>query len=272
MGTIVVHRQASAHGSLQAWSILFVLALGFAACSSTDSASDVISADALTSEATGSTVAAATSLAAYRERARSDDAQSMEEAFAHGEARAAVVMQIKPNQLRVGGAEFRVKRNPVGDGAFVYDPRTRFSGVERYLIWWVPHENAVYPLSSPSKMVTPTLNWPREDGIHPPAPPVVIDYVFRGKPISVPEQHVPAPATTDSYTVQEYRIYRALIDTPMSVSQDEALNRVAERYGITLNQAEAVIDKVQNALAANRWFGSPESEIQHASDWSDQEP
>lgn len=40
-------------------------------------------------------------------------------------------------------------------------PRTWFLGVERYVIWMVIGGN-VYPLNSPSKMVSPSLPWPRE--------------------------------------------------------------------------------------------------------------
>ena len=79
----------------------------------------------------------------------SDDAQTVEEEFFHAEARAFVIRHVEPNALRVGGLEFRVKRNPVGEGCFVYDPRTRFHGVERLLVWWVPTGGTAYALNSP---------------------------------------------------------------------------------------------------------------------------
>lgn len=66
-----------------------------------------------------------------------------------------------PNKLRVAGWEFRTKPNPKGAGVFVYDPRTRFHGVERYLIWLVVNDDA-YPLNGASKNLTPSLKWPRE--------------------------------------------------------------------------------------------------------------
>ena len=114
-----------------------------------------------------------------RQRARSDDAGSLEEVFFHAEARATVIRHVEPNSLRVGGAEFRVKRNPAGRGAFVYDPRTEFSGVTRNLVWWVPEENAAYPLNGPSKLVTPGLEFPARAGL-PDAPDTsdVVGYVF----------------------------------------------------------------------------------------------
>ncbi len=66
-----------------------------------------------------------------------------------------------PNKLRVSGREFRTKPNPKGAGIFVYDPRTRFNGVERYLIWLVVNDEA-YALNGASKKLTPSLKWPRE--------------------------------------------------------------------------------------------------------------
>ena len=76
-------------------------------------------------------------------------------------ARVTVIEAVERNKLGVGGREFLTKPNTQGDGIYVYDPRTRFHGVERYLIWVVIDEEA-YPLNSPSKMVTPGLKWPRE--------------------------------------------------------------------------------------------------------------
>ena len=144
-----------------------------------------------------------------RERANSDDAQTIEEAFFHANARALVILNIKPNKLRIGGDGLRVKRNPVGEGCFVYEPRIRFYGVDRKLVWWVPKDGKAYPLNGPSKMVTPDLKWPREEGIRAPVTFVVIDYVFDGKPMPAPS----APSSRSKlapYTVEEYRIYLAV--------------------------------------------------------------
>ena len=127
-----------------------------------------------------------TSLATYRERANSDDAQSIEESFFHANARALVISNIEPNKLGVGGQEFRVKRNPVGEGCFVYDPRTRFRGTLRTMVWWVPKEGVVYKLNGPSHMVTPSLKWPGEAGIDGPPTHEIVDYVFHDKPMSRP--------------------------------------------------------------------------------------
>ena len=72
----------------------------------------------------------APSLQEQRDRANSDDAESIDEVQFHAMARAAVILNVEPNKLGVGGQEFRVKRNPnAPGGAFVYDPRDRFQGV-----------------------------------------------------------------------------------------------------------------------------------------------
>ena len=96
----------------------------------------------------------APSIQEQRDRANSDDAESIDEVQFHAMARAAVILNVEPNNLGVGGREFRVKRNPTAPGgAFVYDPRDRFQGVERNLVWWVPSgdigELTAYPPSRP---------------------------------------------------------------------------------------------------------------------------
>ena len=216
---------------------------------------------------------AADELKKYRERASSDDAQTIDEAFFHADARVLIIMKIEPNKLRVGGGEFRVKRNPVGKGCFVYDPRTEFYGVKRNLVWWVPKDGKAYPLNSPSKMVTPSLKWPREEGVDAPSTSAVIDYVFEGKPMSA-SSPIPSPSTskTGSFTVKEYKIYRAVIDTPMTIPEAQALQNAAKRYGVTVAEAQKTTKKVQNILSSNKWFASPEAEIRHASDWNGEKP
>lgn len=216
---------------------------------------------------------AADELKKYRERTNSDDAQTKDEVFFHGDARALVIMNIEPNKLRVGGREFRVKRNPVGKGCFVYDPRTRFYGVERNLVWWIPKEDKAYPLNSPSKMVTPGLKWPREEGVDAPSTFEVIDYVFEGKPMTaIAPSARPSVPKAGSYKVKQYRIYRAVISTPMSVSEAQAFENAAKRYGVTVAEAQKATKKVQELLFRNGWFGSPDSEIRHASDWKEKKP
>lgn len=215
----------------------------------------------------------ADNLSKYRERTSSDDAQTKDEVFFHGDARALVIMNIEPNKLRVGGRELRVKRNPVSKGCFVYDPRTRFFGVKRYLVWWVLKEDKAYPLNSPSKMVTPGLKWPRDEGVDAPSASEVIAYVFEGKPMTgTASSSRPAAPEANMYTVKEYRIYRAVINTPMSVPEDQAIERAAKRYGVTAEAVQKATKKVQGILHSNKWFSSPDSEIRYASNWQGEKP
>jgi hypothetical protein len=69
------------------------------------------------------------------------------------------------------------------------------------------------------------------------------------------------------FTVNEYRMYRAVLNVPSSVSEQQALQNVSRQYKIPVDELRNVVNKVQKALFDNKWFGSPESEIRRASDW-----
>ena len=149
-------------------------------------------ASAVSSERSGSTdpVASTPSVVENEQATESvDDLTALREAHFHGMARAAVILGVEPNKLRVGGREFRVKRNPSPlGGAFVYDPRDTFQGVTRNLVWWVPKGDVTaltaYPLNGPSKLVTPGLEFPARAGLlKVPDTTDVVGYVFRGEPM-----------------------------------------------------------------------------------------
>ena len=183
-------------------------------------------------------------------------------------ARAKVILDLQlPNKLKVGGREFKTKDNPIGKGVFVYDPRTRFYGVERYLIWYVINDK-VYPLNGPSKMLTPNNKFPREDGIQVPSTHDAISYVFRGEPLkNKPSNKTSKPLSTKTYTVKEYNIYRSVIDTPMSISEEQAYINIATTYGLAPEDVKKITRKVNDIIIRNKWIGSKESEIRHASDY-----
>ena len=65
------------------------------------------------------------------------------------------------NQLGIEASHLSEMPNPKGEGTFVYVPQTRYSGVERYVIWLVI-ENRVFALNGVTKIITPSLPWPRE--------------------------------------------------------------------------------------------------------------
>ncbi|HKU75820.1 MAG TPA: hypothetical protein VJR02_18060 [Pyrinomonadaceae bacterium] len=77
---------------------------------------------------------------------------------------------------------------------------------------------------------------------------------------------------TATFTVNEYKMYRAVLNVPSSVSEQQALQNVAARYKIPAEDLRRVVNKVQKSLFDNKWFGTPESEIQHASDWKGETP
>ena len=65
------------------------------------------------------------------------------------------------NQLGIEASHLSEMPNPKGEGTFVYVPQTRYSGVERYVIWLVI-ENRAFALNGVTKNTTPSLPWPRE--------------------------------------------------------------------------------------------------------------
>ena len=209
-----------------------------------------------------------------RDLSQSDDASSIEEAFFHGMALVAVIQHVEPNKLGVGGGEFRVKRNPAAlGGAFVYDPRERFHGVERNLVWWVPQRDVTalhaYPLNSPSMLVTPGLEFPAQAGVlEVPSTGAVVAYVFRGEPM--PPQVAPSRdvGPKGSFTMREYQMYRALMDAPMSESENDAFRRIAREFDTTPEDTERIVKIVAETLNRNRWHGTPAQEIRRASDWN----
>lgn len=201
-------------------------------------------------------------------KANSDNLIQTREVQTYENSKKFVISKIQPNKFDVRGKEFLVKPNSAGDGCFIYDPRTNFNGVERNLIWWAPSENKAYPLNSPSKMITPGLNWAREDGIDSPMTTDVIDYIFKGKPLPEPKSQFPKTGNiNNTFTVKEYNIYKEVVNAPMSISEDKALSNAAKKYGLNVEETEKAVNKVQQILFKNHWFGAPDSEIRHASDW-----
>ena len=230
-----------------------------------------------TQESTAAVVDTDRALREMRDRGQSDDAESIDEATFHGMARAAMILNVEPNTLGVGGGEFRVKRHPVAPGGtFVYDPRDVFAGVTQNLVWWVPSGDVTalmaYPLNGPSKLVTPGLEFPDRAGLLDiPNTADVVAYVFRGEPMET-TQAAATDASSGSFTVREYRIYKAVIDTPLSVSEADARQRVAEKNNITADEAARITTMVLKTLVGNGWLGFPAQEIRRASDWNGESP
>ncbi len=68
---------------------------------------------------------------------------------------------LKPIELRVEAKDLVATKNPVGEGTFVYVPRTNFNGVECHVVWLVLDDKA-YALTGPAKLVTPSLATPTD--------------------------------------------------------------------------------------------------------------
>lgn len=90
------------------------------------------------------------------------------------------------NKLGIKPEDLRALPNPRGKGTFVYSPNTRYSGVERLVIWLVL-DNEAFPLNGATKgSVTPSLPWPREapeeqwsaTGLDPYSPSEALKIVF----------------------------------------------------------------------------------------------
>ena len=81
------------------------------------------------------------------------------------------------------------------------------------------------------------------------------------------EQPANPESEESSFTVDEYRLYRSVIDTPLSIPEDQVMQNAAEEYGVTIQDANLIAEKVLLVLLTNSWFGRPEAEIRRASDW-----
>lgn len=72
-----------------------------------------------------------------------------------------VANELDTNVLNIRIEDLLSKENPKGEGVFVYVEQTRFSGVERYIIWLVL-DGTAYALNGATKDVVPSFLWPRE--------------------------------------------------------------------------------------------------------------
>ena len=70
-----------------------------------------------------------------------------------------------------------------------------------------------------------------------------------------------------TFTVKEYRIYRAIASAPMSVSESQSMRDAAKTFVISEADIRRTTDKVMGILSKNNWFATPAAEIKHASDW-----
>lgn len=76
------------------------------------------------------------------------------------------------------------------------------------------------------------------------------------------------PPNTGSFTVQEYRLYRAIISTPSTIPEAEAVEMAGRKHGVPPTEVRDAARHVQEVLLRNNWFASPVAEIRHAADWN----
>jgi hypothetical protein len=57
---------------------------------------------------------------------------------------------------------------------------------------------------------------------------------------------------TATFTVNEYKMYRAVLNVPSSVPEQQALQNVASTYKIPVEDLQKVVNKVQKSLFDNR--------------------
>jgi hypothetical protein len=76
------------------------------------------------------------------------------------------------------------------------------------------------------------------------------------------------PSNTASFTIQQYRIYREVITSPMSIPEAEVFDSVSRKHGVPSSVAHDAVDLVLQSLFKNGWFATPDAEIRHASDWN----
>lgn len=72
-----------------------------------------------------------------------------------------IATEMVPTELKLNANDLRAKKNPTGDGTFVYVPKTNFNGVERHVIWLV-HDNKAYALTGAAKLATPAFPTPAD--------------------------------------------------------------------------------------------------------------
>ena len=164
-------------------------------------------------------------------------------------------------EINLNPGDFKFLENPVGEGIFIYEPETRFFGVERFFIW-VYLNNNIYVVNGATRDVTPNLPVARDvpyevwksTKLSPYSAVDLIGYIFDGKEL-IPWDETPAPTFTPlpeilfGYTTEERKqIYYDLV-----ASEDKAdlenkgfsyyHQEVADKYGITLEQLDQIGDE-----------------------------
>ena len=98
--------------------------------------------------------------------------------------------ELKYNQteIKLNSEEFLYLENPIGEGIFIYEPETKFFGVERNFIWVFLNDN-IYVVNGATRDITPNILVARDvpsevwesTKISPYSAIDLIGYIFEGK-------------------------------------------------------------------------------------------
>ena len=163
---------------------------------------------------------------------------------------------------------FQYLENPIGEGIFIYDPSTRFFGVERYFIWVYINEE-IYVVNGATRSVTPKIPvcdeaspevWELTNiSINPASD--LIDFIFEGEELKPsykkPKSTVtPGPEILFGYTTEERKqIYYEKVEAEDKAWLENKLSanfyhqEVADLYGLTLEQ----LDQIGLEGTLNNW-------------------
>ena len=72
-----------------------------------------------------------------------------------------VASKVMTHSMDVHSKDLKARKNPTGDGVFVYTKKRDGRGIERKALWLV-FEKEIFPLNSTAKELTPELKWPEE--------------------------------------------------------------------------------------------------------------
>ena len=164
-------------------------------------------------------------------------------------------------EIELNPGDFKYLENPVGEGIFIYEPETRFFGVERFFIW-VYLDNNIYVVNGATRGVTPNFpvacDVPYEvwklTKLSPYSAVDLIGYIYEGKEL-IPWNETPAPTFTPlpeilfGYSTEERKqIYYDLVEAEDKADLENKgfsfyHQEVADKYGITLEQLEQIGDE-----------------------------
>jgi len=170
-------------------------------------------------------------------------------------------------EIDLDPSDFKYLENPVGEGIFIYEPKTNFFGVERFFIWLYLNNN-IYVVNGATRDITPNFPIARDvpyevwnsTKLSPYSALDLIGYIFDGKEL-IPWDEKPAPTVTPlpeilfGYTIEERKqIYYDLVAAEDKADLENKgfsyyHQEVADKYGITLEQ----LDQIGDEGLSNHW-------------------